>query len=114
MEEVAAVLFALAALGGLYLAVQFFQGRGLPGSVAVIHGVLAASALVLLLIAVLANDLSGWATAALIVFVVAALGGFALASYHLRGIRHPAALVAGHGLIAVSGFVLLLVAILGA
>jgi hypothetical protein len=83
----------------------------MPGSVAVVHGVAAATALVLLLIAVLANDLSGWATLALVLFVVAALGGFYLASLHLRGARHPTPLVLGHGLIAVVAFVALLIAI---
>jgi hypothetical protein len=110
MQEAAVVVFALAALGGVYLASRFFQGRDMPGAVAVIHGAAAATGLILLLLAVL-DDAAGWATAALVVFLVAALGGFVLASYHLRGIRHPAALVGIHGLAAVSGFLLLLLAV---
>lgn len=110
MQEVAVVLFALAALGGVYLAARYFQGHDMPGGVAVIHGLPAVVGVLLLLLAVF-DDASDWATAALIAFLVAALGGVALASFHLRGIRHPAALVGAHGLIAVVGFVLLLLSV---
>lgn len=109
MEYVAAVLFALAALGGAYLAFRHLKGLELPGSVAIIHGAAAAAALVLLLIAVLVNDLEITATVALIIFVVAALGGFYLASFHLRDDRRPTPLILGHGLIAVVAFLTLLV-----
>lgn len=112
MEILAAVIFAIAALGGVYLAVRHLRGQPLPGAVAVVHGVAAATALVLLLVAVLTSDLSGWATVALVLFVVAALGGFYLASLHLRGARHPTPLILGHGLIAVVAFLALLVAII--
>ena len=111
MEIVAAAVFAVAALGGVFLAVRHLRGLALPGSVAVIHGVAAATALVLLAIAVVMNDLGGGATVALVIFVVAALGGFYLASFHLRGERHPTPIVLGHGLIAVVAFLTLLVAI---
>lgn len=111
METVAAVIFAVAALGGAFLAYRHLQGLPLPGLVAVIHGVAAATALVLLLIAVLADDVNGLATTALVIFVVAALGGFYLASFHFRDDRRPTPLVVGHGLIAVVGFVTLLVAL---
>lgn len=112
MEMAALVIFAVAALGGVFLAYRHLQGLTLPVPVAVIHGVAAATALVLLAIAVLADDVNGLATTALIVFVVAALGGFYLASFHLRDDRRPTPLVIGHGLIAVVGFVMLLVAVI--
>lgn len=111
MEIVAAAVFAVAALGGVFLAFRHLQGLELPGSVAVIHGVAAAAAIVLLAVAVLANDLEGAATVALVIFVLAALGGFYLASFHLREDRRPTPLVLGHGLIAVVAFLTLLVAI---
>jgi hypothetical protein len=44
---------------------------------------------------------------------VAALGGFASFSFHLRRRALPVPLIAIHGLVAVVGFALLLVAILG-
>lgn len=111
MEPVSAALFAAAALGGLYLANSYFRGGAMSGSVAVIHGVAAATGLVLLLSAVLFGNANGISTAALVVFVVAALGGFVLASFHLRGQRHPGGLVIGHALIAVIGFLILLAAL---
>lgn len=110
MQEAAVVLFALAALGGIYLAARYFQGQDMPGPVAVIHGLAAVVGVLLLLLAVF-DDAGDWATASLVVFLAAALGGIALASFHLRGIRHPAALVGAHGLIAVVGFVLLLLSV---
>lgn len=112
MEIVAVVVFAVAALGGVYLASRHLQGRTLPGGVAVVHGAAAAAALVLLAIAVFTDELGGTGTAALVIFVVAALGGFYLASFHLREDRRPTPLVLGHGLIAVVGFLTLLVAIM--
>lgn len=113
MDVLALILFAVAALGGLFLLWQHLQGAGMPGSIAIVHGAVAATALVLLLIAYLMDDISGLASVALIVFVVAALGGFYLASFHLRGERHPTALIFGHGGIAVVAFVLLLLAVIG-
>jgi hypothetical protein len=47
---------------------------------------------------------------ALGLLVVAALGGFALLSFHLRGRALPSGLVVGHALLAVAGFVTLLAA----
>ena len=41
---------------------------------------------------------------------LAALGGFALLSSHLKGQKLPSALVVGHALLAVAGFVTLLLA----
>ena len=112
VEILAAVLFAAAALGGVFLAARHLGGQKLPGSVAVIHGAAAATALVLLAIAVLTNDLGSAAVVALVLFVVAALGGFYLVTFHLAGKRHPTPLVVGHGLIAVVAFLTLLVAII--
>lgn len=111
METVAAILFAAAALGGVFLAFRHLQGQSLPVPVALIHGAAAATALVLLAIAVFVDDLGDGAMLALVLFVAAALGGFYLASFHMRDDRRPTAMVLGHGLIAVTAFVILLVSI---
>ena len=42
--------------------------------------------------------------------VVAALGGFVLLSYHAKSQKLPSALVVGHALLAVGGFLTLLLA----
>lgn len=113
MLSIAIVLFAVAAVGGLIMAIMHFRGRTPPPlALALLHGVLAASGLVLLLMVVLRAAMAGVAGIALGLFVLAALGGFALLSFHLRGRALPNALVAGHGLLAVAGFLTLLGAVL--
>lgn len=103
------LIFAIAAVVGLTMAIAAFQGKFPPVSSAVLHGVLAASALVLLLIAVFVHGATGVAVWAFWIFVVAALGGFGLAfGFHARKKSLPKAMVAVHALVAVIGFLLLL------
>jgi uncharacterized membrane-anchored protein len=114
MLTVAAVLFAIAALGGLAMAyIHFKKDRNPPGALAALHGVLAATALVILLWVVVQTSVSASITWALGLFVVAALGGFFLVSYHIRKQRLPSPVVVIHALVAVVAFALLLVGILG-
>ncbi len=110
----AAILFALGALGGLYLAVQSFKGRPLPVPVAALHGVLGALGLVLLIVGVVMGMGGGTARIALIVLLIAALGGFYLLSFHIRKQQHPRAVIVVHALVAVIGFLTLLTAIVQA
>jgi len=111
METIALVLFALAAVGGLVLAVKHFQGAPLPMPVSVIHGGVAAVALVLVLLAYMNASAAGLGRP-LLALTVAALGGFFLFSYHLRGKRAPNGAVVVHALVAVLGVVLLLLVVL--
>lgn len=111
MLTTAAVLFALGALGGLYMAVSHFRGRSWPLGLAVVHGLLGASGLVLLAWAVYRAGSAGHLLIALILFVVAALGGFVLFANHLRGRSLPSPVVIVHALVAVIAFVLLLVSL---
>ena len=110
----AAILFALGALGGLYLATLSFKGKSLPMGVAVLHGLFGATGLVLLIVGVLAGMGGGTARIALILLLVAALGGFYLLSFHLRKQTHPRAVIVVHALVAVIGFLTLVTAILQA
>lgn len=107
----AVVLFAVAAVFGATMAIMHFRGKTPPAVVlALLHGLFAASGLVVLLVA-LFPDFSGRAVVALGIFVLAALGGFTLAlGFHARGKRLPSGLVAGHGLLAVVAFLILLTA----
>ena len=107
----AAILFALGALGGLYMAMCSFGGRSIPVPVAALHGILGATGLVLLLVGVLAGLGGGTARIALVVLLIAALGGFYLLSFHLRKQTHPRAVIVVHALVAVTGFLTLLTAI---
>jgi hypothetical protein len=112
----AAVLFAIAALGGATLATMHFKGRmPLPMPLALLHGLLAASGLVLLIIAALTQPgFGGLALAALVIFVIAALGGFYLFAHHLRGQRLPSPVVLIHGGAAVVAFLALVGYLVGA
>lgn len=107
------VLFALAAVGGIILAAQRFRGQGQPSlPLALVHGAAAACGLVGLLLAVV-RGAPGLATAALGLFLVAALGGFVLFAMHLQKRALPIPLVLIHGLAAVVAFGTLLVAVFG-
>src|SRR6266568_6098877 len=112
MLEVAAVLFALAALAGIILAALHLKTKGAPIPLAVIHGLLAAAGLVLLIIGVTQMASAGLAGVALVIFVIAALGGFVLFAMHLKKKRLPGGLIFLHGLAAVVAFLLLLVSLL--
>lgn len=112
MFMTALVLFAIAAVGGITMAVLQFRGRTAPPvAIAVLHGLFAASALVVLLLAVINIGAGGATGIALGLFVLAALGGFALLSFHLRGKALPGGLIVGHGVLAVAGFLVLLSAV---
>jgi hypothetical protein len=102
MLTIAVVLFAIAAVGGLAMAVMHFRGQTPPKPVlAGVHGLFAASGLVVLLLAVLPAGASGGPGLALGLFLLAAIGGFALLSFHLRKRALPSALLVAHALLAV-------------
>ena len=106
----AIILFAIAALGGLTMAILHFRGRTPPPAwLAVLHGIFAACGLIVLVLAVIQAATHG-ATVALVLLLIAALGGFTLLSFHIRRRALPNALVIGHALIAVAGFIVLLAA----
>ncbi|MGH8133892.1 MAG: hypothetical protein ACRETG_09830 [Steroidobacteraceae bacterium] len=106
------LIFALAAVVGLTMALAVFKGNFPPVPSAVIHGALAATGLVLVLILVI-QGARGPTLGALVFFLLAALGGFTLAfAYHARKKKLPPSLVVGHAVLAVIGFLLLLTAAL--
>ena len=100
------VLFLYAALSGLVMAVGIFSGAKPWVPLALGHGVLAATALLLALLVVIATGVAA------IKYGVAALGGFFLLSFHLRGTPHPWVVVVLHGLLAVGGVGCLVFALL--
>jgi len=111
MYRLSILLFAVAALAGVTMAAMHFRGKTPPRPMlAVLHGLFAASGLVVLLLAVLKAGFGGAPGIALGLFVAAALGGFVLLSFHLKGRALPSGLVVGHGLLAVAGFVTLVAA----
>lgn len=111
----AAVLFGLAALGGLTLAGIRLGGAPRPPTwMALGHGAVAATGVLLLIYAAVTTGLPPLAQYALGAFVLAAAGGlFIFLRFHQRGLELPLPFIAGHALVAVTGFVLLLMALLG-
>jgi hypothetical protein len=109
----ALIVFAIAALGGLTLAgVYVLQGRLAPWSLSLLHAALGAIGLLLLIYAALTTGISGTGLAALVILAVAALGGFYLASIHLRAKVASRPIVFIHAGLAVIGFLTLLGAVL--
>lgn len=109
----AILVFALAAVGGAYVAALHLQGRHVPMAAAVGHGLFAALGLILLVVAIVRGGSSGFAGISLALFVAAALGGFYMFFLHTRGRELPGALIAVHALAAVVAFLLLLIPFLG-
>lgn len=108
MHTTALIIFAVAALGGLYLAAHVLRDKFAPWAISVIHALLGATGLVVLIAMTLTGEGSSVVTTSLIVFLVAALGGFFLASFHLRKKLPPKAVVILHAGLAVVAFVILL------
>jgi hypothetical protein len=113
MLKIALLIFAIGAVGGLVLAASVLRGRIAPWALSTAHAALGASGIVLLLFVVLQGAAPGRVVAALALFVVAALGGFYLASLHWRGAIAPKAIVFVHAGVAVTAFLTLLSAVLG-
>lgn len=113
MMKTAAVILALAAIGGLSMAVLRFRGADRPpSSLAMAHGLLAAAALTLLIYAAATAGLPSLAVIALVVLIVVALVGAAInLLYHSRVLPLPKPTIVIHGIVAVIGFVLLLLAL---
>lgn len=108
----ALIVFAIAAMGGLFLASRVLRGHLAPWAISILHALLGASGLVLLILTVVQGGASARVTAALAILILAALGGFFLASIHLRGRVAPKAVVFVHAGVAVAGFLTLLSAVL--
>jgi hypothetical protein len=106
------ILLAIAAAGGLIMAGMRFVGdRQPPPSLAMLHGFLAAAAVTLMLYAAATVGLPGMAITALVLLLVAAIGGVILnLNYHWKQLPLPKGLVIGHAVAAVAGFALLLAA----
>lgn len=112
MLNYAVLIFAVAAVGGLVLAAHVLRDKFAPWAVSILHAVLGAAGIVTLLLGVLQGQNSQRVVAALGLFIVAALGGFFLASFHVRRKLPPKAVVLLHAGLAVVGFLTLLSAVL--
>src|SRR5688572_27105905 len=104
---VVTTIFGMVAIAGMYLLSLALRNKQFPKGLTIIHGLMAALALVLLIIYCFRNDTTGPLTS-IIVFVIAALSGFFLNYKDLTGKKVPKWLAIAHGLIAATGFAFLL------
>lgn len=108
----ALIIFAIGALGGLTLAgVYVLQGKLAPWTLSLLHAALGAIGLVVLLYAALTSSIPGAALTALVILAIPVLGGFYMASIHLRGQVAPKSTVFIHAGVAVIGLLTLLGAV---
>jgi hypothetical protein len=108
----ATILFALAALGGLTMAVIRLRGAPQPPTwLAMLHGLVAASGLVLLIYVAVTTGVPRMAQIACGLFVLAALGGAYLnLGFHAKKLPLPIPVMLIHAGVAVTAFVLLVLA----
>jgi hypothetical protein len=113
MLKVSAALFAIAALGGLLMFGMRMSGTPRPPSwLAMGHGLLAAAGLTLLAYAAAVTGVPLLAQIALALLLLAAVGGAAInLLYHTKLLPLPVPMMIVHALLAVAGFVLLLLSI---
>ena len=107
MLRIAVLFFVMAIVAGLTLASLYLSDHAPPFWLALIHGVFAATAITLLTIAELRTSARGATVLSLILFEMAAVGGFILFAYYLCGKYMPGTLVVIHGTAAATAFILM-------
>ena len=116
MMKTAVVLLAIAAVGGLTMAVIRFRGADRPPSwITMLHGFLAGAAMTLLLYAWCTVGLPGLAKAAVGIFVVVALvGAWINLNFHSKMLPLPKGVIVVHGVVAVVAFLMLVMSLMNA
>jgi hypothetical protein len=100
-------LFSVAAILGMYLISFILRNKKTPLPVAFIHGFFSASSLVLLIIYAVKNNAG--LIEAIVLFSIAALGGIVMIIRDLMEKSVPKPLAVAHGILAITGYVVLLV-----
>ena len=108
MLEYALIVLAIGAVGGLVMATRVLRGQFAPWALSVLHALLGATGLVLLILLMLQGSPPQRVLVGFGLLLLAALGGFFLASFHLRRTLPPKAVVIIHAGAAVAGFLALL------
>lgn len=112
MITAAIIVFAVAAVGGLILAAHVLRDKFAPWALSLLHALLGAVGLILLIIALVEGSTSQPVLIGFILLLIAALGGFFLASFHARKRLPPKAVVVVHAAVAVIGFLTVLSVVL--
>ena len=105
----AIALFVIAACFGLVILTAILKDQPTPKLFVAMHGPIAASALVLLIIDIVKGHTEGLLIASVIIFVLAAMGGFYL--YTMDMLKKPIPKIAAllHPLTAATGLVVLII-----
>ena len=106
----ALVLFILAAAGGMYLLSFILRDKQLPGKIAIIHGLVAATGVILLVVYTFYHESAP--VLSLVLFIIAALGGVTMGYKGMTGKPGPAWMALGHGTLAIIAVATLVVYIL--
>ncbi len=107
MIYTAIAFFALAAILGMILLSFILRGKETPKGLALTHGPLAAIGLILLIIYTVNNKPGP--IESVILFTIAAIGGVIVFMRDITNKPIPKWLAIAHGLIAVTGFIFLLI-----
>jgi len=99
-------IFGMTAIFGMYLLSLILRNKSTPKGVTIIHGLMAAVALILLIFYCFGDAPGPWPS--IIIFTLAAIGGFVLNYRDITGKKVPKWLGIVHGLAAVTGFILLI------
>lgn len=102
------ILFALAAVSGVTILIPLLTGKPIVKPVAVVHGIFAATALIILIIFSI-NYGDDSPILSITLFIAAAIGGFILFLRDLSNKPGPKALALIHAAAAVIAFLILLV-----
>lgn len=113
MLWIALVVLAVAAAGGLTLAIAIVRQRPFPASVGYLHGAVGLSGVVVLAIAVFARSQGLPVNSALLLFSFAVVGGLFVLLFRLQRELPPTFMVILHGVAALTGLALLLIGLLG-
>ena len=100
-------IFALAAVFGITILAKWLSKKDVSRGVIYTHGLFAAVGLVLLIVYAMDNR-DNYPNIALILLVIAALGGFYMFFRDLQNKMSPYSIAFVHALLAVAGFVSLL------
>jgi len=107
MIYTAIALFALSAILGLTILIKWLTKKEASKAVIWSHGLVAATALVILIVFAIQNP-DNYPQISLILFVIAAIGGFYMFFRDLNKKNSPLSVAFIHALLAVGGFVMLL------
>ena len=107
MINISIALFALSAVLGMTILVKWLTKKEASKAVIYSHGLVAATALVLLVVYAIQNP-ENFPQTSIVLFVIAALGGFYMFIRDIQKKASPLAIAFIHALLAVTGLITLL------